>query len=115
MEQPEHGKVGMQTIQDTGLSGILTVSSDASLVSHPPEAKTAPDPNVGDKASRRQFAAKYKRRILQEIDRCSEPGQIGGLLWREKLYSSHIAKWRAQREAGLLQTFGPKKRCHTPR
>jgi transposase len=64
-------------------SGILTVSSGASLVSHPPEARTVPDPEVSDKALRRQFAAKYKRRILEELDRCSEPGQVGALLRRE--------------------------------
>ena len=69
-------------------SGILTVSSGASLVSHPPEARTVPDPEVSDKALRRQFAAKYKRRILEELDRCSEPGQVGALLRREGLYSS---------------------------
>jgi hypothetical protein len=95
-------------------SGILTVSSGASLVSHPPEARTVPDPEVSDKALRRQFAAKYKRRILEELDRCSEPGQVGALLRREGFYSSHIAKWPKQREAGLLQAFAPKKRGHKP-
>jgi hypothetical protein len=67
-------------------SGILTVSSGASLVSHPPEARTVPDPEVSDKALRRQCAAKYKRRILEELDRCSEPGQVGALLRREGFY-----------------------------
>jgi hypothetical protein len=32
-----------------------------------------------------------------------KPGQVGGLLRHEGLYSSHIAKWRARREAGLLK------------
>src|ERR671923_1742297 len=95
-------------------SGILTVSSGASRVSHPPEARAVSDPEVSDKALRRQFAAKYKRRILEELDRCSEPGQVGALLRREGLYSSHIAKWRKQCEAGLLQAFAPKKRGHKP-
>ena len=83
-------------------------------MSHLPETRTAPDPEVSEKAERRQFTAKYKLRVLQELDRCSEPGQVGALVRREALYSSHIAKWRAQREAGLLQALAPKKRGHKP-
>ena len=30
-----------------------------------------------EKASRRHFDAKYKLRILEEVDRCREPGQAG--------------------------------------
>ena len=43
-----------------------------------------------------------KLRMLAEADRCSEPGQIGALLRREGLYSSHLSKWRQQRERGAL-------------
>ena len=39
-----------------------------------------PDPEVVPKARRRQFTAKYKLRILEEADRCTERGQIGELL-----------------------------------
>ena len=95
-------------------SGILMPSSGAPRVSHLPEARTAPVPEVSEKAERRQFTAKYKLRVLQELDRCSEPGQVGALLRREGLYSSHLSKWRAQREAGLLQALAPKKRGHKP-
>ncbi|MGI0034439.1 MAG: transposase [Nitrososphaera sp.] len=76
--------------------------------------RTAPVPEVSEKAQRRQFTAKYKLRILQELDRCSKPGQVGALLRREGLYSSHLSKWRAQREAGLLQALAPRKRGHKP-
>ncbi|MCB0052636.1 MAG: transposase [Caldilinea sp.] len=61
-----------------------------------------PDPEVLPKAERRQFSAEYKLRVLVEADRCSEPGQIGALLRREGLYSSHLSKWRQQRERGAL-------------
>ncbi len=60
------------------------------------------DPEVLPKAERRQFSAEYKLRVLAEADRCSEPGQIGALLRREGLYSSHLSKWRQQRERGAL-------------
>ncbi len=60
------------------------------------------DPEVLPKAERRQFSADYKLRVLAEADRCSEPGEIGALLRREGLYSSHLSKWRQQRERGAL-------------
>jgi transposase-like protein len=50
---------------------------------------------------RRSFSADYKRRIVQEAASCSEPGQIGALLRREGLYSSHLVEWR--REQRLAQ------------
>ena len=68
------------------------------------------DPEVVPKAKRRKFTAKYKLRILEEADRCTERGQIGELLRREGLYSSHLSKWRQQRARGQLQGLASKKR-----
>lgn len=62
------------------------------------------------KAKRRSFTAEYKRKVLQEADTCTEPGQIGALLRREGLYSSHLATWRHARERGELAGLEPKKR-----
>jgi transposase len=106
--------MSIDQLSEVQSNDILMASSGARLVSHLPETRTAPDPEVSEKAKRRQFTAKYKRRVLQELDRCSEPGQVGALLRREGLYSSHLSKWRAQREAGLLQALAPKKRGHKP-
>jgi transposase-like protein len=69
-----------------------------------------PDPEVVPQAKRRRFSAAYKKRILEEVDRCTQPGEIGALLRREGLYSSHLSKWREQRERGQLQGLAPKKR-----
>jgi transposase-like protein len=69
-----------------------------------------PDPEVVPKAKRRKFSAEYKLRILDESDNCTEPGQIGALLRREGLYSSHLSTWRRQREQGLLEALSSKKR-----
>ncbi len=69
-----------------------------------------PDPEVVPKAKRRQFTAKYKLRVLEQVDRCTERGQIGELLRREGLYSSHLSKWRQQRARGQLQGLASKKR-----
>jgi len=48
-------------------------------------------------ARRRAFTAEYKRRILDEADRAG-PGEIGLILRREGLYSSHLANWRRWRK-----------------
>ena len=69
-----------------------------------------PDPDVVPKAKRRRFSAEYKLRILREADACSEPGEIGSLLRREGLYSSHLSNWRRQRQSGTLAGLKPKKR-----
>ena len=70
----------------------------------------APDPEVLPRAERRQFSGQYKLRILEEVDRCTERGQIGALLRREGLYSSHLSKWRQQRAEGQLQALSAQKR-----
>jgi transposase len=69
-----------------------------------------PDPEVLPRAERRQYTGQYKLRILEEVDRCTERGQIGALLRREGLYSSHLFKWRQQRAEGQLQALSPQKR-----
>jgi transposase len=61
-----------------------------------------PDPEVPAKAQRRRFTAEYKLRIIEEADACREPGEIGALLRREGLYTSHLSIWREQRRAGAL-------------
>jgi transposase len=69
-----------------------------------------PTTEVTSKATRRRFTAEYKRKVVQEADACTEPGQIGALLRREGLYSSHLLTWRAARERGELAGLEPKKR-----
>ena len=60
------------------------------------------DPEVNAKAVRRSFSAKYKAWILDRVDSLKESGQIGRFLRQEGLYSSHLVKWRKQRESGNL-------------
>ena len=69
-----------------------------------------PETEVLAKAQRRRFTAEYKRRILKEADRCTQPGEIGALLRREGLYSSALTAWRVARERGALTGLAPKKR-----
>lgn len=69
-----------------------------------------PDPEVTEAKPRRRFTAHYKLRILAEAEACKESGEIGALLRREGLYSSHLTTWRRQKEQGQLQALEPKKR-----
>jgi len=69
-----------------------------------------PDPEVVVKAQRRRFTAEYKHRILQDADACTHSGEIGALLRREGLYSSHLNTWRHHRARGELQGLTPAKR-----
>ncbi len=78
------------------------------------DAVAAPDPEVTDRPRRRTFTADYKRRVLREADACG-PGEIGALLRREGLYSSHLTEWRRQRESGELEALTPKKRGRKPK
>lgn len=79
----------------------------------PPEASVPvniPDPEVPEKTKRRKFTAAYKLRMLKEAEQCTQPGEIGALLRREGLYSSHLTTWRHQRDQGVLHGLNPKKR-----
>ena len=51
-------------------------------------ARPTPDPEVVAKPTRRQFTAQYRLRILEEADRCIQPGEVGRLLRREGRWCS---------------------------
>ena len=72
--------------------------------------KSIPDPGVPERPVRRRFTAEYKLRILGEADRSTESGQIGAMLRREGLYSSHMTAWRKQRSEGTFAGLEPKRR-----
>ena len=62
------------------------------------EALGAPDPEVVAVARRRTFTREYKMRIVEEVDRCKQPGEVGMLLRRERLHSSNLVAWRKLRQ-----------------
>ncbi len=80
-----------------------------------PGAVAPPDPEVAAKPKRRQFTATYRLRILEEADRCTTSGEIGQLLRREGLYSSHLSNWRKAQREGSLAALAPKKRGARPK
>ena len=77
--------------------------SGASFESSPP------NPEVPEKPSRRRFTAKYKLGILEQADQCGDSGEIGLLLRREGLHSSHLSNWRRARREGSLARMSRKR------
>jgi transposase len=88
----------------------MTNHSSPLLSRLPSGAAPRKDPEVVPKATRRQFSAAEKLRILHEADACTQPGQIGALLRREGLYSSQLTTWRRLRARGQLQALSPQQR-----
>ena len=72
-------------------------------------AAAAPDAEVVDKPTRRRFSALYKLRVVEEADRCTEPGEVGRLLRREGLYSSHLTTWRKAVRSGWLRALSKRR------
>ena len=66
---------------------------------------------VSPTRTRRQFNTAYKLQILAAAAACLNPGELGALLRREGLYSSHLSVWRAAEQRGKLR--GPAK-CRGP-
>lgn len=67
------------------------------------------EPEVLARATRRRFTAEYKERIVREADRCKQSGEIGALLRREGLYSSHLDKWRKKLAQGGREALAAKR------
>jgi transposase len=86
---------------------------DSEDMDNTPVGLSKQDTEVAAKAERRRFSAAYKLRILEEAAACGN-GEIGALLRREGLYSSHLTTWRRQQETGQLAGLAPKKRGPKP-
>ena len=109
----------MEFRRESVFAGETEGARRATVVS-PAGAPGVPDPAVEAKAKRRRFTAEYKLRILREVDRAKEPGEVGAILRREGLYSSLLTQWRRDRDrvakAGLAaRKRGPKAKVKDPR
>ena len=90
----------------------ISAATQDAIDSAPMEVRR-PDPEVVPTAKRRAFSKAEKLRILAAADACAAPGDIGALLRREGIYSSHLATWRKQHQsageaAALERKRGPK-------
>ncbi len=80
-----------------------------------PSRGAEPDPEVVERPTRRRFTAEYKARIVRAAAECHGFGEIGALLRREGLYSSHLSSWRKQLERHGIDGLKAKKRGPTPK
>ncbi len=101
----EDGQLSTVSMGQSSVAERRGVGLDVSL-----DPVAPPDPEVPARVVRRQFSAKYKLEILDRAAACTGPGEVGQMLRREGLYSSHLAAWRKARREGLLQALAPKKR-----
>ena len=89
------------------------------LLSLVPQLLQTHDTGVSPTRTRRRFTAAFKLKILEAAAQCTKPGELGALLRREGLYSSHLTVWRAAARrgeiAGLAQRRGPKPTPLDPR
>jgi transposase-like protein len=63
---------------------------------------------VAAKATRRRFTSEFKLQVLREADQCG-PGELGALLRRHGLYSSHLSVWRRERDLGGRERLSKKR------
>ena len=80
-----------------------------------PSRGAEPDSEVLERPTRRRFTVEYKARIVREAAACREPGEIGSLLRREGLHSSHLSSWRKQLERHGTDGLKAKKRGPAPK
>ena len=100
--------VEIEVVAGSGLEGARRATGGPDPATTLPAR--APDPEVPSTVQRRRFSAAYRLRILKAIDACKKPGEVGALLRREGLYSSLLANWRRQREAGALREMRGRRR-----
>ena len=109
-QQPKASMPAGKRMTDTGAPQGARRANEAAPVSANQAPLLGTDSEVVAHARRRNFSPAQKRRILEQADRCTEPGEIGALMRREGIYSSSLSTWRRQREAADLAALAPQKR-----
>lgn len=85
----------------------------AGAVAPVPTPDRFPSPTPA-KPTRRRFSTAEKRGILRRADACAGKVELGALLRREGIYSSHLALWRKQIDALEEKALAPKPRGPKP-
>ena len=102
----------MATVNGLALPAGQSAAISDSVSANPEGGRAAPRPNpeVLARAKRRTYTGEYKQKVLAEADAARGSGEIGAVLRRHGLYSSHLTKWRQERESGVLEGLAPQKR-----
>lgn len=96
------------SLEDTERRGAERSEAPRSGEASKLERAPAPDPQVATKATRRRFSSEFKLQVLREADQCG-PGELGALLRRHGLYSSHLSVWRRERDLGGRERLSKKR------
>src|SRR5436305_12363565 len=91
----------------TSVTGIL---DSVSYVMESGRVAPRPNPEVVARAKRRTYTGEYKQQIPAEADAARGSGEIGAVLRRHGLYSSHLTKWRQERKSGMREGLAAQKR-----
>lgn len=94
---------------------LSMATNEGPMLKATPDPKPQSPPEVEARPQRRTFTGEYKAKILAECDAAAQPGEIGAILRREGLYSSHLTDWRSRREAGGAAGLTPKKTGRPPK
>jgi transposase len=102
----------MASVNGSALPAGQSATVGDSVTGNPEGGRAAPRPNpeVVARAKRRRFTAAFKQKVLAEADTAKGSGEIGAVLRRHGLYSSHLTHWRQERDAGILEGLTPQKR-----
>lgn len=84
-----------------------TDSPSSTSASTVPSAPAHGSAEIPGKATRRRFTTAYKRRIVT-LAAGLPAGEVGALLRREGLYSSHLSQWR--QHVATLDAHAPEPR-----
>lgn len=80
-----------------------------------PDETAKPETEVPEKATRRRFTTAYKSDILRRAEGCHRAGELGALLRKEGLYTSHLSQWRRAREKAAAKGAEGIRRGRKPR
>ena len=89
-------------------NGLINVPK-TSKINQTEEAGSGASTESVETPRRRTFSAEYKRRIVKEAAAQVDRGEVGALLRREGLYSSHLTAWWRQFEAGGKAALSSRK------
>jgi len=101
MSEERNGSSGQVASGAVGERGDLAAAR--------PSREGIPDRELVEKAKAAHVHAEYKQRIVGQAEACTRPGEIGALLCREGLYTSHLTAWRKQRDQGALEGLERKR------
>lgn len=100
----------MTQVSKSPMNSVAAIAAATRSSSVPASEDLGADPEVIERATRRQFSASEKRVLLVEADRCKERGELGAFLRRKRIYSSMLSSWRKQLGAADSAALAAKKR-----